>query len=274
MKNFIRELIDFFQAMLKSRVGVYTAQASFFMVLSIFPLIMLIMTLIGFTDISQEVLIKFATDFTPNIIDDLVMQIIDELYANASGTIVSITAIAVIWSASKGVSAIITGMYEIFHHDKHSNYIINRLLSMVYVIIFVIILVFALVILVFGNRILSAFLNRFEFMSHLTIIVLALRSLLSVLILSLLFIAIYKTARNKDYKFKDYVPGALFSSAGWMLFSYAFSIYIDNFSNYSYMYGSLTTVILLMLWLYFCMYIMFIGAHIVVYFKKLSYEQD
>ena len=57
-------------------------------------------------------------------------------------------------------------------------------------------------------------------------------------------------------------PGALLASVGWIVFSYGFSFYIDHMANFSVMYGSLTAIVLLLLWVYFCMYILFIAAEL------------
>jgi len=78
----------------------------------------------------------------------------------------------------------------------------------------------------------------------------------------LFFSIIYKTLPNGKMKFVDQIPGAVITSAGWVSFSILFSFFVDNFSNYANVYGSLSAIIILMLWLYICMYIMFIGAEI------------
>jgi membrane protein len=82
------------------------------------------------------------------------------------------------------------------------------------------------------------------------------------------FLAIYVVIPNRKTKISKELPGALVCACGWMGFSYAFSYYIDHYSNYTSMYGSLTTIVLFMLWLYFCMYILFIGAEINVLFQN------
>ena len=73
---------------------------------------------------------------------------------------------------------------------------------------------------------------------------------------------IYKFANIRLTTLAKSIPGAMFSALGWLVFSYVFSLYIDNFANMTYMYGSLTAFIILMLWVYFCIYIFFIGAEI------------
>ena len=132
-------------------------------------------------------------------------------------------------------------------------------------------IIITMVLLVFGNSIFNFLISLLPILKEISILTLVLRYLVSFIVLSVFFIIIYKVANFKLTTIKKTVPGAMFSSLGWMVFSYVFSIYIDNFSNMSYMYGSLTAVIILMLWIYFCIYILFIGAEIN---KKLYPETE
>ncbi|MCR5837688.1 MAG: YihY/virulence factor BrkB family protein, partial [Lachnospiraceae bacterium] len=127
--------------------------------------------------------------------------------------------------------------------------------------------------LVFGNSIYKSLMIRYPVLDFFNRFYTLARYLIVFIILTLFFISIYKMG-NRLYSFTDMLPGALFTSLGWMIYSYFFSIYIDNFSNYSYIYGSLTAIIFIMLWMYFCMYIMFIGAEINLYIYNHSERPD
>ena len=80
--------------------------------------------------------------------------------------------------------------------------------------------------------------------------------------LILIFALFYKFLPEERPRFSSVLPGAVFASAGWIGFSFFYSLYIDNFSNYTLVYGSLAAVVLLMLWLYFCMNIFLFGAQL------------
>ena len=163
------------------------------------------------------------------------------------------------------------GLYEISKIHQNRNYFISRFISMMYTILFVFSIIITMVLLVFGNSIFNFLISLLPFLKEISVLTLILRYLVSFLILSIFFIIIYKIANFKLTTIRKTLPGAMFSSLGWLVFSYVFSIYIDNFSNMSYMYGSLTAFIILMLWIYFCIYILFIGAEIN---KKLYPETE
>ena len=261
IKKFLTRISD-------DRVGVYSAQASFFIVLSAFPIIMLVLTIVGLTSIPQEAVLSVADQLAPEILSPLIKQVIEEMYVKSSGTIISITAITAAWSASKGVLSIMRGLQSIYHIKDDRYYIHQRIVSMLYTIIFIVIVVFTLAILVFGNRLYHFLATKSPLLYNILGLFIKNRALLSMCILILFFIMIYKTVRKSNLSVGDMFPGALFSASGWMLFSFVFSLYIDNFADYSYMYGSLTTIILFMLWLYACMYILFIGAELNVFIKE------
>ena len=267
----ILKLYDFCVRMAKDRVGIYTAQASFFIILSIFPFFLLFLNIMGMTSITSQSIINLLNTYAPDTIKPLLIQIIEELYTHVSGTAISIAAIVAIWSASKGVLSVMFGLYEISKIHQNRNYFISRFISMMYTILFVFSIIITMVLLVFGNSIFNFLISLLPFLKEISVLTLILRYLVSFLILSIFFIIIYKIANFKLTTIRKTLPGAMFSSLGWLVFSYVFSIYIDNFSNMSYMYGSLTAFIILMLWIYFCIYILFIGAEIN---KKLYPETE
>lgn len=267
----ILKVYDFCVRMAKDRVGIYTAQASFFIILSIFPFLLLFLNILGMTSITSKSIISLLNTYAPDTIKPLLIQIIEELYTHVSGTAISIAAIVAIWSASKGVLSVMFGLYEISKIHQNRNYFISRFISMMYTVLFVFSIIITMVLLVFGNSIFNLLISLLPFLKEISVLTLILRYLVSFLILTIFFIIIYKIANFKLTTIRKTLPGAMFSSLGWLVFSYVFSIYIDNFSNMSYMYGSLTAFIILMLWIYFCIYILFIGAEIN---KKLYPETE
>ena len=114
--------------------------------------------------------------------------------------------------------------------------------------------------LLYGNRILLAIDSFFSIETPLFIGIFSLRSFLGFTIFFLFFLLLYMFIPDRKPNVKEEIPGAMFTSVLWILFSYLFSIYIDYFTNFSSIYGSLTYIVLFMLWLYVCMNILFFGA--------------
>ena len=247
-------------------VNVFSAQAAYYLIICVFPfgmfLLSLIQNLIHYLPITQEEILVICSRIFPNTIDTFVSSIIEELYGKTSATILSVTGITTLWSASRSFLAITRGLETIYNITETRNYIVRRLLSAVYTLIFAVSLILLLVIFVFGNTLYGWIVVRLPFLADFTLLVISMRTLFGLAFLTLFFLLIYIFIPNRKTRVFNELPGALLSSAGWMGFSFLYSFYIDNMSNFSSMYGSLTAVVLCMIWLYACMLILFLGAEL------------
>lgn len=268
IKKVYKVIYDFTDKLNEDHVYAYATQSAFFIVISAFPLLLLVFSLIRYTPVTEEFLLSAASNVMPETLKPLAESLIREIYEKTSGTVISFTAVFTVWSAAKGVLAIIRGMNNVFNIKENRNYFVLRLIASLYTVLFVVGIVLSLVMVVFGNTLLAAFRNHMPILYDLVDWIIGMRILYIPVILTLLFIGLYKLIDDKKYTFMNHLPGALFSAVGWLGFSYFYSLYVDNFAGKSYAYGSLTTIVLMMLWIYMCMYILFIGAEINVYFGK------
>jgi Predicted membrane protein len=242
-------------------VSAFSAQAAFFIIISFFPFIMLLLSIVQFFPIEESSMLRLFTQAFPLAINSMIVTVITEIYHTTStSTVISLTAITTLWSAGKGFLAIMKGLNSVNETKETRNYFLLRTISAFYTLIFAIMIIATMILFVFGNRLYFWIEQKFPVLKDTALIIISLRAILGLIILIVFFLIIYIVIPNKKIKIMSALPGAMLCAAGWMGFSYAFSYYIDNFSNYSSMYGSLTAVVLFMLWMYFCMYLLFIGA--------------
>lgn len=249
-------------------VGAYAAQSSFFFIIAIFPLFMLLLNLIKYTPVTEHDLAQTAIAIVPDTLDPLIARIIQEMYAQSNFAIISLTAIAALWSSSRVILSLIRGLNSIFGIEEKRGYFHLRIVASFYTIIFLIVIILSLGMMVFGNSLLRFFHNNIPPLYELADFIIGLRSIYIPIILTVAFMYLYRIIPNQHYRFFDHLPGALFSSLGWIIFSYVYSYYIDNYAGSRLIYGSLTTVVFLMLWIYICIYILFIGAEINIQYKE------
>jgi len=255
-----KEIFDKYK---KDEVTVYAAQASFFIVISLFPFTMLLLTLIQLIPgINKSDLLAILVAIMPDMLDSLMVGIVDDLYTKSPATIVSITAITALWSAARGMLGIERGLNRVYESPQKRGYVIRRLICSGYTILFIIACIGSLLVLVLGTSIQRFLVKWLPVISHVTGYLLSLRPLVALWLLIVIFTGLYTFVPVRKHSLRSQVPGALFSTVGWILSSYLFSIYFNNFSNYSYMYGSLTAVVVMMLWMYICICILLIGAEI------------
>ncbi len=274
LKRCIQLILGFLNAMQEDCVSAYAAQTAYFIILSFFPFLILLVTLVQYTALTPGDIYRAAQMVFPPSMDSVVLAIIDEVYSKSVLT-VSLSAIMTAWSAGKGFMGLIQGMNLIYNVEERRNYIILRLQSAFYTIVFMLAIILSLVVLVFGNSLHKVALEHIPIMLYVTEIILRLKGMVSVAILAVIFMLLYRFVPNRKVKLHRQAPGAAFAAVCWYLFSMCFSLYVEYSPGLTNMYGSLTTIVLVMLWLYFCMYIILIGAEINSYFedqfRRVSY---
>ena len=241
-------------------VGIHAAAASFFLILSVFPALMLVLSLLRFTGLQAQALTEFVEGFVPGALMGYVRRLIFNTYDNSSGTILSLSAVTALWSASRGVYGILTGFNAIYEVPENRGYFKTRAVSMVYTVLFIAVLLLTLAVSVFGTTILEMLPKAEHPVISFVWNLIDLRFVLMLTIQTLLFTTMYAVLPGRRNRFLDSFPGAVLASLGWLVFSDLFSLYVENFSRYSNIFGSVYAVALSMLWLYCCISIVFYGA--------------
>ena len=245
--------------------GAYAAQAAYFFVLSLIPTILLLLTLVQFTPVTRPDVMEAVTQVFPSSVEGLIVSIVDQVYAQ-SGSVIPITIIVALWSAGKGVLSMTSGLNLIYENTETRNYIYLRFRASFYTVIFILAIVLSLTLSVFGNSISLFVYKHAPVLTKIMDLIIRIRTLLTLVVLTLFWDLVYKFLPNRTNlsktTMKQQLPGAVFTSCGWLLISFVFSVYLDIFTGFSSMYGSLTTIILIMLWLYFCMYVILLGGEL------------
>ena len=265
----VRNITDFATLSAENHLPAYASQASFFIIISAVPFCMLFFSILRlFIPLNEAMLTNMVLSFLPQQVEDLAKKIIGELYSNVSVSAISITTIALLWAAAKGVKSIVTGLKNIYGTTTTIDFILNIILSLLYTLIFIVVLLLTIAVLIFGRMLNELIFAELPVIKSIINDILGFRNVLFLLPLTMFFASSYKFLAKNELPFKKHIPGAFLSALGWMIFSFFFAMYVDNFSNYSYIYGSLTAVVLLMLWLYACMTMFLLGAQANVWFYK------
>lgn len=247
------------------KINAYAAQAAFFIILSSIPFMMVFFSLLQYTPITEAMLLQVYEETLPDYIAPFLISITDEIYSRSVG-LISVTALAAIWSAAKGVQYIADGLNAVNDLKESRNWLVMRFWAVVYTVVFLLAIVFIMVVLVFGNSLHDLAVGYVPIIKSITEVLANFRGMFLLLIMALFFDIVFTTLPNRRLTFESQLPGAALCAVAWYIFSFLLSIYIDYFNGFS-MYGSLTTIALIMLWLYFCMYIMMLCAEINVVFN-------
>lgn len=262
VRKLTESILDFGQGTKGDHMGAFAAQSAFFILLSFFPIANILLMLTRFLPFTRSQLIAFLANIVPKEFETFLVNIINDIYFNSTNSVTIISVVIALWSASKGIMAIRNGLNEVYDAREKRNYFVTRAISAVYTGVFIVMIIVIIVLNMFGNQIANWVIRRFPNYENITTLIIGLRSVGSFLLMFLVFWCMYTAMPNKKLKFMKQLPGAIFGSLAWVALTRLFSWYIVSYGSRSSMYGSLTTIILIMFWLYFGVYVIFIGGQI------------
>ena len=261
IKKIWKKIWEIVEKIMGDHVSAYAAQSAFFMMLSLVPIIFLLMTLVRVTPITQTDILTVIHEVFPTTIRNTMVSIVHEVYRQ-TGTAISLTILVAFWSAGKGVLAMANGLNCIKGLTETRNYIFLRLRAAFYTVLFLLAIILSLVVMGFGNSISLLVKEHLPVIEYIIEFIIEIRTTVMVFVLIAFSISIYQFLPNRRSKLIHQLPGAVFTALGWTFASFLFSVYLDIFKGFSNLYGSLTTIVIIMLWLYFCMYVMLLGGEV------------
>lgn len=259
---------DFSVKMRKLNIAAHAAGTAFFFFLSLVPMLIVICTVIPYTPLTAEDLIELVKHVVPSAAESLTTGLIRYVYRKSAGTL-SLALLVTIWSAGKGVLALMRGLNALNDVEEKRNYFVVRLISSFYTIVMLLIIILFLVVMVFGNRLMNLILYQLPQLQVLVSFYMEFRFLIVWALLTMMFAAVYAYVPDKKLRFKEQIPGACFSAVVWSVFSWGFSLYVNRSGAFS-IYGSLSIIVIVMFWMYLGMYIVLIGAWINHYFAPVN----
>ncbi len=242
------------------KVSYFSAQAAFYIILSIFPFLILLITLSGFLPegFSQSVA-GIPEEIFPSVLKDFAQTLVTEAREIKSGTLlIVVSSVTAIWSSSKGTLAIIRGLDKFSGFESQKSWLYKRVKACTLTILLALVIIVAFAMLVVWEWLLDMLLSVLDIQYSAVADILSYRNTASFLMLATVFTMLYSYMPSKRTTVKSNILGAAIAALGWMIASAAFSIYVAHFSLT--VYGSLTTIVLFMLWLYICLWMLFIGA--------------
>lgn len=257
-KNFL-ELVRRFS---EDEITSLSAQLSYFFLLSLFPLLIFSVAIASYLPIDYMRILEMMSTYIPVEAMQLIENFLLETVESTGGGLLSIAIIGTIWSASNGINAIMRALNKAYDVEENRPFILGRLIAISLLISVLLIIVVALLLPIFGRMIGIYIFSFFGASEQFITVWNNLRWIISSSIFFIGFLYLYRMAPNTKVYLKDAVWGALFTTIGWQISSYGFSLYVNTMGNYSATYGSLGGVIILMLWFYISSIIIILGGEI------------
>jgi membrane protein len=258
---------DFTKRMNEKNLGTNAAATAFFLFLSLIPMLILLVAILPYTPLTEGNLMVALTEITPEAMHPLIVSMVSDVYNRTAG-ILSIAALVTLWSAGKGIMALMRGLNAINGVEETRPAIVLRLIATAYTVVILAVMILSLFVMVFGNVLISMIVQHAPYLGALVTFFLNFRYLILFAFFSFGLALIYAYIPGARTKLWMQLPGAVLAAWSWSLTSFAFSIYIDEFNGFS-MYGSLTTIVMILMWLYIGIFVIFLGAYVNKYFRPL-----
>jgi len=259
IKEYVKNLIFRFQ---DDDVLAMSSQLAYSLLMAFFPFLIFLLTIVGFSPIKSEDVLLGLKSILPKEAYVLIRKTVVEVVDTKNGHLLSLSLIFTIWSAANGLGAVIKGLNKAYDEEEKRSFIKLQIVAVLSTIALVFMIMAAFIFLVFGNvlgRYIASSLKQLDgFWSMWN----ALRYVGTILNMILIFSVIYHFTPSRRLKWKEVLPGSIFTTIGWIVVSIGFAFYIDNFGNYSLVYGSLGAVVTLMTWLFISSIIILLGGEL------------
>lgn len=275
IKKLWETFLPFYNKIQDDNVFAIAGQSTFYFLLAVVPLTMFAVSILQNLHIPQKTLEDFLGLVLNENYSSYLSSFLSNMYKDSSGISI-ITIIVTLWSASQGIHAIINGLNRVHNTHENRNWLILRFRAMIITFILVLILFVTMSVFVLGrtlNELLSPYIKSLpEFYN----MIYDLRYFIVYIYLVFIFALIYKNVPNLDkevrkkYGLITQFPGAVLCATAWFALSLGISVYVDDFNGFS-IYGGLTRLAVIMVWLNMCLLFLMLGAEVnVVYYDKIT----
>ena len=276
-EDFKEESKAFFKALLDNikndKVPDLGAQTTYYLILALFPFFIFLLSVLQYTPLEYELIIVTLEGLLPEQAHELIFGTIEEVFTGSSGALLSFGVVAALWSSLKGANALIKGVNTAYNVEETRNFFQVKAVALLTTIGVPIVILFAFFFIVFGEVLGTYVFDFFGLSDYFIDLWNWMRFPIPIVIMVLFFMLFYKFAPNQRLKFRNVFWGALFTVIFWLIASLGFSFYVNNFGNYSNVYGSLGSIVVILLWLYISSIIIIVGGEVNVVLSRLRKGQ-
>ena len=270
-RNFFINLV---KRIKKDDIFALTSQIAYGLVISFIPFLIFLMTFIGHLKLDPQSVLVTLKALMPKTAFEFIRSTVEGVVTYQNGNLLSVSLILTIWTASTGFRAVMKGMNKAYNQKETRNVIVVFIIAILFTIVFTLIIIASLVLLVFGNIIGHYVLRYLTYTGLVIRLWNLLRYSFIITMMVGVFALIYRYTPCIRLRWSEVIPGALIATLGWIITSLGFSFYVNNFSNYSKLYGGIAAVLILMTWIYMSSFILLIGGEINAYLLEYKEENE
>jgi len=253
---------ELFCRVIDDDIAALAGQLAYDLLLSFFPFLLLLLTMLSYSDLKSTDVFIYIQQVMPRSTFDLIYTTITKVSRSTSGHLVSLSLIGIVWSGSSGFRAVIKGLNKAYDEEETRPYWKTLTISILFMLGLVLAIIASVALVVFGQMIGRTIAHSLNLSNRFILNWDIIRYLVSLSGMAFTFAALYHFTPCRRLTWGEVLPGAIFSTLSWLIASLGFAYYVNNFSNYSYIYGVIGAVIVLMLWIYLTAIIILLGGEV------------
>lgn len=258
LKDYSKRIFDL---IMKPEMKILPGQLAYFLILSIFPLL----TLLGYIGTKITMLsspfISIISKILPNSFNNILMPFLTNSTISGNATFVMILGFILV---SNGTHSIIITSDELYGID-YGDYLKRRIKAFLMIFILIFLFMFVIIVLAYGNIIVNHIINLqilSRFKDNIYFAFVLIKWPFAFILFFWILKFMYTIAPDEEIPSKYMNKGALFTTISWIIITFGYSYYVTNFANYSLFYGSLSGIIIMMIWIYLLSFIFVMGIAI------------
>jgi membrane protein len=259
MLNVLKQLIS---RVIDDDIDALAAQVAYYLLLSFFPFLLLLLSILSYSDLQSKDVLIYLSQIMPKNSFDLIYATVIDVLDSTSENLLPLSIMGLVWTGSSGFRAIMKGLNKAYDEKETRPYWKTLSISILFMAGLALVITTAVSLVVFGQTIGSAIQARFDVSANFLLGWDIIRYIVTLGGMIFTFAALYYFTPCRRLTWIGVMPGAVFTTVGWLISSLGFAYYVNNFNNYSSVYGGIGAVIVLLLWLYITSIIILVGGEI------------
>ena len=259
--NLLTLIKDLYHRYLEDEVAAYAAEMAYYFLLSVFPFLIFLTTVIGYLPVTGENILDSVAEILPYESYVIVRKNVEQVIRSRNLSLLSFGFVSMVWAASSGIRAVMRGINKALCQKDTRPFWIAIPLSLLFTVLAAVVVILYFVLLIFGRQI-GAWLLRIGLPQLYWKGWQMLRYTTAIAMMVLFFLLLYRYSPCIRILWRDAIPGAAFATAGWLLVSWLFSWYTNHFWNLSLLYGSIGGIIGLLIWLFISAQLIILGGEL------------
>lgn len=260
-----RATLTMFYNYFEHGVGKNSAALAYYLLFALFPLLIFLSNLVGLLNFDIYAVTKALDEFLPDAVVGIIESYLDHVSRASSHTLLWFSLIFTVWFPMRAAAGLMDDVRRAYGEGMPKRPFLYILKQLIYTIVFLIVIVLTLFLTLTGKRVITSIGEIFphlsvEFSGYILLVWQYLRFLPIALLMVAAIATLYMISLDKRPKIRTILPGIFGSLIMWLILSVAFSFYIENFANYSLIYGTLGTIVIMMVWLYLTALALILGA--------------